>query len=55
MLLVEQADGGETTVRAGQYLVATGAAPWIPPIDGLAEAGYLTSTTAMQLRDLPGR
>ena len=52
-LTVERTDGGTSTVRAGHYLVATGSAPSVPPIDGLAEAGYLTSTTAMQLHALP--
>lgn len=46
-------DGGTTTVEAAHYLVATGSAPWIPPIDGLEQAGYLTSTTAMELTELP--
>jgi mercuric reductase len=52
-LRVSLNDGGATTIEAARYLVATGAAPWIPPIDGLAGAGYLTSTTAMELRELP--
>lgn len=42
-------------VRAGAVLVATGASPAIPPIPGLAEAGYLTSTTALELKEVPGR
>ncbi|MDQ6754861.1 MAG: mercury(II) reductase [Actinomycetota bacterium] len=47
-------DGGSVeTVHADQYLVATGSAPWAPPIVGLAEAGYLTSTTAMELNEVP--
>ncbi|MFF5035663.1 mercury(II) reductase [Nocardia salmonicida] len=46
-------NGGSRTIVADQYLVATGASPWIPPVDGLAEAGYLTSTTAMDLQSLP--
>ncbi len=46
-------DGGTATIEAEHYLVATGAAPWIPPIGGLASAGYLTSTTAMELTELP--
>jgi mercuric reductase len=46
-------DVGTTTVEAAHYLVATGSAPWIPPIDGLEQAGYLTSTTAMELTELP--
>ncbi|WP_060880343.1 mercury(II) reductase [Streptomyces scabiei] len=46
-------DGGTTTVEAAHYVVATGSAPWAPAIDGLNEAGYLTSTTAMELDRLP--
>jgi mercuric reductase len=52
-LQVRLNDGGTATVEAGHYLVATGAAPWIPPIAGLEEAGYLTSATAMELTGLP--
>jgi mercuric reductase len=44
-------DGRE--LSAGSFLIATGAAPWAPPILGLEEAGYLTSTTAMELSELP--
>ncbi len=40
---------------ASTYLVATGAEPRIPALPGLAEAGYLTSTTAMKLTELPAR
>lgn len=36
----------------GKIVVATGAAPWAPPIPGLAEAGYLDSTSALELREL---
>ncbi|NKY53919.1 mercury(II) reductase [Nocardia vermiculata] len=53
VLRVELAEGGTRVIEADQYLIATGAAPWVPPIDGLAEAGYLTSTTAMDLHALP--
>ncbi len=52
-LAVERADGARDHVEAGHYLIATGATPWAPPIDGLAEAGYLTSTSAMELTQLP--
>jgi mercuric reductase len=41
-------------IRAGAYLIATGTRPAVPPIPGLEEAGYLTSTTAMELDALPG-
>ncbi len=41
-------------LSAQRYLIATGASPQAPPIPGLAEAGYLTSTTALQVTELPG-
>ncbi len=44
-------DGRE--LGAARIVIATGSAPWAPPIDGLEEAGYLTSTTAMELSELP--
>ncbi|MGH3647154.1 MAG: mercury(II) reductase [Micromonosporaceae bacterium] len=53
VLHVDLVDGGTTVVEAAHYVVATGSAPAAPPIDGLADAGYLTSTTAMELDALP--
>ncbi|MGH3812710.1 MAG: FAD-dependent oxidoreductase, partial [Pseudonocardiaceae bacterium] len=53
VLQVDLAEGGTAAVRAGHYLIATGSSPWAPPIDGLAEAGHLTSTTAMEIAQLP--
>ena len=44
--------GGER-IRGRAYIVATGASPAIPSIEGLADAGYLTSTTALELREVP--
>jgi mercuric reductase len=40
-------------LKANAYLVATGASPAVPPIPGLAEAGFLTSTNALDLDALP--
>lgn len=40
-------------ITASRYLVATGASPWAPPIDGLEDTGYLTSTTALELGEVP--
>jgi len=37
----------------GKIVIATGAQPWVSPIPGLKEAGFLTSTTAMELKELP--
>src|SRR5713101_7998765 len=44
--------GGER-IHAGKYIVATGASPEVPSIAGLKEAGFLTSTTALELREAP--
>lgn len=41
------------TIRADHYLIATGASASIPPLPGLADSGYLTSTTALELKELP--
>jgi mercuric reductase len=40
-------------IEAAHYLVATGAEPHVPDIPGLPQGGYLTSTTAMELDELP--
>ena len=40
-------------LNAGAYLVATGAEPAVPDLPGLGGVDYLTSTTAMELHDLP--
>ena len=44
---------GDRRIEAKHFLIASGAEPVIPPIPGLAESGYLTSTTAMELAVLP--
>jgi pyruvate/2-oxoglutarate dehydrogenase complex dihydrolipoamide dehydrogenase (E3) component/uncharacterized membrane protein YdjX (TVP38/TMEM64 family) len=43
------------TLTTRSIIVATGARPFVPPIAGLKEAGYLTSDTLWSLRELPGR
>lgn len=40
-------------LRASNYLIATGARLAAPPIEGLAEVDYLTSTTALELTEVP--
>jgi mercuric reductase len=44
---------GGRRITARHFIVATGAAPAVPPIPGLKEAGYLTSTTALELKTPP--
>lgn len=41
------------THRAGKVVIATGTAPWLPPIPGIEHVEALTSTTAMELESLP--
>lgn len=40
-------------IKAGKIIVATGAAPALPAIPGIEAVPYLTSTTAMELEQLP--
>ena len=40
-------------MKAFRYLIATGADAWVPPIDGLDDTGYLTSTEALELDTVP--
>lgn len=53
VLQVTTPEGTVEQLDAEHYLVATGSTPWAPPIDGLDEVGYLTSTTAMELARVP--
>lgn len=44
---------GEAEYRADKLVLATGASPASPPIEGLASVEALNSTTAMELDELP--
>lgn len=50
-----QADGPPAEVRFRRALIATGAAPAVPPIPGLDDAPALTSDTVWGLTELPDR
>jgi dihydrolipoamide dehydrogenase len=54
---VEVVDGDDegATLRADTVLVATGTRPSIPPIGGIDEVDYLTSTEALRLGSPPDR
>jgi pyruvate/2-oxoglutarate dehydrogenase complex dihydrolipoamide dehydrogenase (E3) component len=43
------------TLRFKHAVIATGTRPAVPPIDGLAEAGYVTNETIFFLTELPRR
>jgi mercuric reductase len=52
-LLVKRPDGSEKLVVADRILIATGAKPALPPIPGLADTPYWTSTEALVAEKLP--
>ncbi|MWJ28133.1 mercury(II) reductase [Halomonas sediminis] len=54
-LAVKLNEGGEQTVRFDRAFIGTGARPAEPPIPGLADTPYLTSTSALALDALPKR
>ena len=44
---------GEVTISGKMIVLGTGSEPAIPPIDGINDAGYLTSDTILNLTKLP--
>lgn len=42
-----------SAIQAGKVIIVTGASPALPDIPGVAEVPYLTSTTALELTELP--
>ncbi len=49
------ADGSTRVIRTKSIVIATGAAPFVPPIPGLRESKPLTSDTVWDIRILPKR
>ncbi len=45
--------GGARTLETRNVIIAAGSTPFIPPIEGLEEAGYWTSNDASSARQLP--
>jgi pyruvate/2-oxoglutarate dehydrogenase complex dihydrolipoamide dehydrogenase (E3) component/uncharacterized membrane protein YdjX (TVP38/TMEM64 family) len=52
---IKRADGSSQTLTTRSIIIAAGAAPFVPPIPGLDEVGYVTSDTVWELRELPRR
>ncbi len=46
---------GRRTLTTKSIAIAAGARPFVPPIPGLDQVGYLTSDTVWNLRELPRR
>jgi mercuric reductase len=54
-LIVRMTEGGERTVTFDRCLIATGASPAVPPIPGLKDTPYWTSTEALASDTIPER
>jgi len=52
---VKTAGGDSRTLTTRAIVIAAGARPFVPPIPGIEEVGYLTSDTIWGLRQLPKR
>ncbi|WP_291991741.1 bifunctional TVP38/TMEM64 family protein/FAD-dependent oxidoreductase [Candidatus Accumulibacter sp. ACC003] len=48
-------NGEKERLSTRSIVIATGGRPFVPPLPGLAEVGYLTSDTVWKLRQLPKR
>ena len=46
---------GVGRIRSKRFVIATGAEAWVPPIQGLAEAGYLTNANVFETDTRPDR
>jgi len=52
-LTVEKSDGRQIEIKADRFFISTGSKPSIPPIEGLADTPYWTSTEALFSEQLP--
>ena len=52
---IKKNDGTTQTLSTRAIVVATGAEPFVPPLPGLDDVGYLTSDTLWGLREQPQR
>ncbi|MBI5898463.1 MAG: FAD-dependent oxidoreductase [Rhodocyclales bacterium] len=52
---VTRHNGARDKLSARSIVIAAGARPFVPPIPGIEEVGYLTSDNVWELRELPKR
>jgi pyruvate/2-oxoglutarate dehydrogenase complex dihydrolipoamide dehydrogenase (E3) component len=52
---VVRPDGGTQRLSTRSIVIAAGGRPFVPPIPGIEETGYLTSDTVWNVRELPRR
>ena len=53
-LVISRDDGSEQVIQADRLLIASGASPAVPPVPGLHETPYWTSTEALFAEEIPG-
>ena len=52
---IDRGAPSKQTLTTRSIVIATGAEPFVPPLPGMEEAGFLTSDTLWKLRELPKR
>ncbi|HXJ66196.1 MAG TPA: NAD(P)/FAD-dependent oxidoreductase [Actinomycetota bacterium] len=52
-LEVDMKEGSPRSLETRNVVIAAGSTPFIPPVEGLADAGYWTSNDASSARELP--
>jgi pyruvate/2-oxoglutarate dehydrogenase complex dihydrolipoamide dehydrogenase (E3) component/uncharacterized membrane protein YdjX (TVP38/TMEM64 family) len=52
---ITQHDGSKITLTTKSIVIAAGASPFVPPIPGLKDVGFLTSDTLWEIKELPKR
>ena len=52
---ITRADGTRQTLTTRSIVIAAGARPFVPPIPGIEDVGYVTSDTVWALTELPKR
>ena len=52
-ILVQESKERSSTIKAKQIFINTGTRPAVPDIPGLAESDYLTTTTLLDIREVP--
>jgi pyruvate/2-oxoglutarate dehydrogenase complex dihydrolipoamide dehydrogenase (E3) component/uncharacterized membrane protein YdjX (TVP38/TMEM64 family) len=52
---IQKPDGSRESLTTRSIVIAAGGRPFVPPIPGIEQTGYLTSDTVWGLRELPAR
>ncbi len=50
---VELRDGKKQTMKAKRFCISTGSSPFVPPIEGIEETGYITNEDVFEVKNLP--